>query len=258
MHSFNDLFILFSYVGIDRPLFVLTLLENIINTESSCVTTGDSVEYIECENSSSMLPACQVHVEHISVIKFGTGAKMTVTFNQNTNKPALLSTNAVKSVLALSPPVIGSIIGEWDETDSRILYLYIDYTYYLSILQSHDIDPTSIKVTGRKDPLKQTMRTCPNNTITLPNTIVGSKVFKISELGFYDVYILDMETMRVVNNVPYKSFQITSCDDVLFLPTFQGDSINQGLIYLLTHSFAYKVILRVILLCLIHYIASKA
>ncbi len=216
-------------------MFILMLLESIINIENSCVVTSDSIEYIECEESSSTFPSCQVHIEHISVSKGINGGEMTLRFNQRTNKPALLSSNAVHSVLSFSPPVIGSIIGEWDEEDSRVLHLYIDYTYYLSILKSHEVDPTSIKVQLRKDLLKENMKICPNNSILPSNTIIGSKTFKSFEFGTYDVYIVDMETMKIVNNVTHKTVQIIPCDDVLFLPSFQGYPITHSSFYSITY-----------------------
>ena len=217
-------------------MFILTLLENIINIENSCVVTSDNIEYIECEESSSTFPSCQVNIEHISVSKGIDGGEMTLQFNQRTNKPALLSSNAVHSVLSFSPPVLGSIIGEWDDEDSRLLYLYIDYTYYLSILKSHEMDPTSIKVNLRKNIFKENMKICPNNSILPSNTIIGSKTFKSFEFGTYEVYVVDMETMKLVNNVTRKTVQIMPCDDVLFLPSFQGYSITHSSLHSITNS----------------------
>ena len=198
--------------------------------------TGDNIEYIECEESSSPFPNCQVGIEHISVSKGINGGEMTLRFNQRTNKPALLSSNSVHSVLSFSPPVLGAILGEWDEEDSRLLHLYIDYAYYLSILKSYDVDPTSVKVDLRKDIFKKNMKICPHNSTLASNTIVGSKAFKTFELGVYDVHIVDLETMKIVKNVAYKMFQIMPCDDVLFLPSFQGYSITPHFNPSLIHS----------------------
>jgi len=234
----NSLFGLMSSLALafkrtDRPLFVLTLLENIINTENSCVTTDDGIDYIECNESSSL--NCQVYVDQISVTKFDAGGKITLTFNQETNSPALLSSNSVHSALSFSPPVLGSIIGEWDEADSKLLYLYIDYAYYMSILKSYEVDATSIKVNVRKSFAKENIKICPNNTINTPNTIVGSKIFKSLEFGLYDIHLVDMISMRIVKNITQKRVQIKPCNDVLFLPTFQGYSLTHLLTHSLTH-----------------------
>ncbi len=238
----NSLFGLMSSLALafkrtDRPLFVLTLLENIINTENSCVTTDDSINYIECNESSSL--NCQVYVDQISVTKFDAGGKITLKFNQETNSPALLSSNSVHSALSFSPPVLGSIIGEWDEADSKMLYLYIDYAYYMSILKSYEVDATSIKVNVRKSFAKENIKICPNNTINAPNTIVGSKIFKSLEFGLYDIHLVDMTSMRIVKNITQKRVQIKPCNDVLFLPTFQGYSLTHLLTHLLTYLLTY-------------------
>lgn len=165
--------------------------------------------------NTSRIIKCAINEDHcmpvikdiIALTENSDMPKLQFVFAEPVNRPSMISTSLVLDALVFSPPVIGSIIGDW--IDELRLEVVIDPRYLEEILDGH----------RRGVP----MRISPRRDDVFPSTS-GSTNIRMTEMGKFQFFILDSITLQVVSNVI--EVDVLSCEDATVAPSLLSDGNN--------------------------------